>query len=107
MLKMVAAKAPESWLNELWEISSQLPFKKTQRRAKKPEMWMSFYSVRNSTINLRDLELGQEEEMAEKIWEWVKKQLRDSDFESSVSLITQHLAKLGEDAVNTDGAASQ
>jgi hypothetical protein len=93
-LKMVEGKAPDAWRNELWAISSKPPFKKTQKRLKQPEMWMSFYSVKNSTVNLNDLELGQEEETAESVWKWVKSQLEDTDFQASVKIVADHLAKL-------------
>ena len=96
VLKMVEGKAPLTWRNELWEITSKPPFKRTQKRGKKPDMWMSFYSLKNSAIDLRDLEVGQEEELAEEIWGWVKKQLRDSDFVDSVARISEHLVYLDD-----------
>jgi len=94
VFKIVEGKAPEPWRSELWNIAQESSFKKTQKRAKKPEMWMSLYSVKNSVINLKDLELGQEDEIAAKTWDWVKKQLRDRDFETSVERVAEHLAKL-------------
>ncbi len=94
VLKIVEGKAPEAWRSELWDIAQEPSFKKTQKRAKQPEMWMTIYSVRNSVMNLNDLELGQEDEVAEKLWDWVKKQLRDHDFETSAARVAQHLAKL-------------
>jgi hypothetical protein len=96
---MVEGKAPDAWRKELWEIASKPPFKKTQVRTKQPDMWMSFYSVKNSTINLNELELGHEEEIAEKVWDWIKTQLKDADFQESVKIVTDHLAKLTPSAI--------
>lgn len=94
LLKMVEGKAPDAWRTKLWQISLQPPFKKTQKRVKKPEMWMSFYSVKNSKINLDDLELGQEDEMAEKVWNWVKQQLADENWNESIKAVALHLKDL-------------
>ena len=94
LLKMVEGKAPDAWRNDLWDISLKPPFKKTQKRVKKPEMWMSFFSVKSTKINLKDVELGQEDEMAEQVWDWVKTQIAEKDFADSVNAVAGHLQKL-------------
>ncbi len=94
LFKIVEGKAPDAWRNELWDLSLTAPFKKTQKRNKKPEMWMGVYSVKNTKINLSDLEFGHEEETAEKVWEWVKGQFLDKDFQGVVGIIEGHLKSL-------------
>jgi hypothetical protein len=94
LLKMVEGKAPEAWRGELWDISLKPPFKRTHKRGRKPEKFMTFYSVKNPKINLKDLELGHEDEIADRVWDWVKGQLVEKDFAESVNAVAAHLAKL-------------
>jgi|SRR5579862_9328446 len=94
VLRMIAAKAPDPWQSGLWNMSLNPPFKRTHKRTKPPGIWMSFYAVRNQKVSLDDVELGHEDEVAEKVWEWVKEELVSEDWVQSVKRVADHLPTL-------------
>ena len=92
VLRMYAGKAPEKLRDQLWIISRQPPFQNTQNR--KANKYMSFYSVKNTETNLKDIVLGDEDQAAKKVWDWVKSQLNEDHFKKSVEIVARHLEQL-------------
>jgi hypothetical protein len=90
---MIECGSPAKWRNALWEMSKQQPFKTLRRTNKQPSMWMRVYSVRGP-MYLQDVEVGTEEDLAEEIWDWCKKQLSEETFKKSQTAVEDHLTKL-------------
>jgi hypothetical protein len=83
----VESQGPKEWRESLWKLSEREKFQNPMWGDDKE--WMTVYSVEYpDTIDLKaEDEIDQ---LAEKIWKWCAKEMKENSFQNAVD----HIAKL-------------
>ena len=94
MLSVVSGHALDSWIDELWERSSEKPFSRKTRK-ERPKSWVTLHSIK-SQIKLDSEDIETRSDIAEKIVNWIKKSLEKKENRDVISIIAEELPKLNE-----------
>lgn len=92
-LYVIAAMAPDSWIDPIWERVGQPPFRRP-KRAIRPRMWCTLHIVNRTKTTLSDDEITDPNDLAQKIYDWVAESLQDKDTHEVVRIIGTELPKL-------------
>jgi len=90
---IVEGQSPKAWRDKLWDLAKAEKFEPIQNWTKKPEKWMTVYSVK------ADFVVGEEEEpdietAAQKVWKRIKTEMGRLDFRKAADAVTKHLQNL-------------
>lgn len=98
-LYMISGKSPDDWIDPLWERAKKPPFKLAKSRSKiRAKYWVTLFSI-STKLGLGEDDDISPDDVAERIFKWVDKELKRSDVKEMIQIIADELPKL--DAICT------
>jgi hypothetical protein len=94
-LYVIAGKAPDAWIEPIWQRVGTPPFNRS-KRAVRPRIWCTLHIAERASINLGDDEIEDPGDMAQKLYEWCAKSFQGSATQEVVKILAAALPKLDE-----------
>lgn len=91
-LYMISGKAPEAWIEAVWQRAATEPFRRP-KRATRPQTWCTLHSAGQSKITLDD-DAFDPADIAQKIFDWTRAAYLDADTQQAVQIISESLPVL-------------
>jgi len=91
-LYVIAGKAPDVWIDRVWQLSANPPFRRS-KRADRPAMWCSLH-IFNSKVSLNEDEMEDPDGIALKICDWCLSCLKENETQDVIRIIAEEMPAL-------------
>lgn len=92
---IISGKAPDAWINHLWEESARPPFKR-KKKATRPAHWCTLHAFDGSKISLVTNEINDPDAVAKNICSWCLECIQDTNTQKVIELIKNRIPSLRE-----------
>ena len=92
-LVIISGKAPDAWIEPLWQRAAHPPFKK-MKRVMRPQMWCTLHIAGKNNISLSDEAMDDPNGVAQRIFEFAVEWLQSPDTQAVIRIIMAELPKL-------------
>jgi hypothetical protein len=96
-LYVISGKAPDAWIDPLWERSGSAPFRRPRRNAR-PRMWCTLHAASQSKISLSEDDSEDPNDIAQKIYDWCISSYQAADSQEVISIIAAELPRLQKES---------
>jgi hypothetical protein len=94
-LYVIAGKAPNPWIDPIWQRVGAPPFHRP-RRTVRPRLWCTLHVLERSSLSLSDEEIEDPTDMAQRLYEWCARSLQGSGTQEVIKILASELPKLHE-----------
>jgi hypothetical protein len=91
-LYMISGKAPEAWIEALWQRAGTDPFRRPKRNTR-PQTWCTLHSPGQSKIVLED-DSFDPSDIAQKVFDWAREAYLHADTQQAIQIVADSLPRL-------------
>lgn len=91
-LSMISGKAPEAWIETLWQRAGAYPFRRPKRTTR-PQTWCTLHSAGQSKIVLED-DAFDPSDIAQKVFDWAREAYLHEDTQRAIQIVAKSLPQL-------------
>jgi hypothetical protein len=93
-LYAISGKAPDRWIDPIWELSASPPFRRP-KRVSRPLWWCSLH-IFGSKITVIEEDVDDSEGVAEKICNWCLACIKEKETQEVIRIIADRMPALEE-----------
>lgn len=93
-LYVMSGKAPDSWIEVMWNRAGSAPYNRPKKNKVRPKTWCTLHLTTKTEIELDDETLTNPDDIAEKIFRWCVASFETPDTQEVIRLIAGELPQL-------------